>query len=103
MDVFKANVRIRSTAKALAILAFHRREKYFVLEQYQSATFAKSTVVTRSWSATFHRKSEKKPGTSREKSCEKCYEEKSRKNENAGIKDRTGTKLQRRFKIESVI
>lgn len=31
MDVFKANVRIRSTAKALAILASHRREKYFVL------------------------------------------------------------------------
>ena len=42
MDVFKANVRIRSTEKALAILASHRREKYFVLEQYQSATFAKS-------------------------------------------------------------
>ena len=80
MDVFKANVRIRSTAKALAILASHRREKYFVLEQYQSATFAKSTA------ATFHRKS----GKSREKvekRVGKSVKKKNlEKNENAGKK-----------------
>ena len=31
VDVFKTNVRIRSMAKVLAILASHRREKYLVL------------------------------------------------------------------------
>ena len=97
MDVFKANVRIRSTAKALAILASHRREKYFVLENINTQRLLNL---------------QQQPSTeSREKSREKVEkrvgksvkEKNLEKNENAGKKDRTGTKLQRRFKIESVI